>query len=149
MSITLRSGSRFNIVLSRVLKSSPHFEGAVSEPASVNSTQLLDETVEKWQTARIRRDSRKVRSKRLVMRSYHVPSYASLGAAIANDLGPAARKGLLGEIVTQLLLSDCCSQIQIQYLNWEYTGTANRYGIDLVGFADQDTVIVLIECKFC
>jgi len=148
MSPFVISGSCFASLQTRVLQTAPHFEGTIVEPHSIDSTALLMSFVEKWEQARIRREARKKRSSRESLRTFHVPSYAELGRSIASDLEPLARKGLLGEIVSQILFSDCCLQVKIRYVNWEHTGSANRYGIDLVGFVDDD-LVVLVESKFC
>ncbi len=149
MTVPVTSGEKFRVLKRKTFHPSPPFEGVATEPIGPDADELNSHFVQKWEAARLRRETRRIKASRSrSMREFHVPKYSDLGASIASDLASEGRKGLLGEIVTQLLVEDCCRSVRVIYVNYEHTGTANQYGIDLAGVVDKEEV-VLVESKFC
>jgi len=60
------------------------------------------------------------------------------------------RKGLLGEILTELIAQDCGPGVNLLHVNWHLTGTSTGKGIDLLGLDEQGSSadIIVFESKF-
>jgi len=154
LSSIFQNGALFQLAFT-VLYDANYKEGAhiieVTTPIGVPN-QCEQELNSRLSQARIIRMSRRQREQPLSsFRKLFLPNFDVLEATLLKDLAKTDRQGLVGEILTEIMIEQCFSNFQIIHHNWRRTGHANQEGMDFLGIWNRNGVqsLVLVESKFC
>jgi hypothetical protein len=116
------------------------------------ANQYEQELNSRLSQARIIRMSRRQKEQPLSsFRKLFLPNFDMLESTLLKDLAKTDRQGLVGEILTEIMIEQCFSNFHIIHRNWRRTGHANQEGMDFLGTWNKNGVqsLVLVESKFC
>jgi hypothetical protein len=104
-----------------------------------------------WGDAEARRSINRIRGAELANeRRRLVFDYDALVDSVGEMSERSHREGLLGEILAEVAITDCCQNTSIIFVNYHRSGTPTRPGIDLAGFtsSNENLWLLLVESKF-
>ncbi len=119
---------------------------------TITDLQRCQEEVSRnWNRAFLIRATKKSRVNSMdQLREIYFPERERSRDDMTSDLPVNHRKGLLGEILTELIAQDCGPGVNLLHVNWHLTGTSTGKGIDLLGLDERGSSaeIILFESKF-
>jgi hypothetical protein len=142
----LRAGHLFHIAVDNPLA------GGRNVHLVVKGSQQCEERVnERWKFAESQRARNRTKDPALIeQRKNLIYHYDQLVEEIGELKHRTHKEGLLGEILADLTVDDCCPPLTMKFVNYYKTGTPNLGGIDLASLItiDRDEWLVLVESKF-
>jgi hypothetical protein len=154
LSSLFQNGNTFRLALT-ILYDVDYKEGAhiVKVPALMNiPDQCEQELKSRLEQARVIRMSRRQKEEPLSsFRKLFFPNFDSLEKALLDGLAKTDREGLIGEILTEIMIEQCFCNFQIIHRNWRRTGHSNQEGMDFLGIWNRNgnESLALVESKFC
>jgi hypothetical protein len=148
-----RSGQMFQIALT-ILYDTNYKEGAhiVEATSSEIPSQFETELISRLSQAQLIRQLQKTKEQPLsTFRKQFLPNFDALENQLVSDLCVTEREGLVGEIISEMLIEQCFSNFQIIHRNWRRSGRANREGMDFLGIwnTNGQEYLALVESKYC
>jgi hypothetical protein len=130
-------------------------EGAhiVKVPAILNTQDQCEQELKaRLDQARVIRMSRQQKEQPLSsFRKLFLPNFDLLEKALLDGLAKTDREGLIGEILTEIMIEQCFCNFRIIHRNWRRTGHSNQEGMDFLGVWNRkgNESLALVESKFC
>lgn len=154
MTSLFQNGKVFRLAFT-VLYDADYKEGAhiVKVPVTLNAPDQCEQELEsRLGQARVIRMARRQKEQPLSsFRKLFLPNFDSLEKALLAGLAKTDREGLIGEILTEIMIEQCFCNFRIIHRNWRRTGHANQEGMDFLGVWNRkgNESLVLVESKFC
>ena len=154
MTSLFQNGKVFRLAFT-VLYDVDYKEGAhiVKVPAILNTQdQCEQELKSRLDQARVIRMSRQQKEQPLSsFRKLFLPNFDLLEKALLDGLAKTDREGLIGEILTEIMIEQCFCNFRIIHRNWRRTGHSNQEGMDFLGVWNRkgNESLALVESKFC
>jgi hypothetical protein len=154
LSSLFQNGKLFRLALT-VLYDADYKEGAhiVKVPSLVGvPDQCEQELKSRLDQARVIRMSRQQKEQPLSsFRKLFLPNFDLLEKALLDGLAKTDREGLIGEILTEIMIEQCFCNFRIIHRNWRRTGHSNQEGMDFLGVWNRkgNESLALVESKFC
>jgi len=154
LSSLFQNGGMFRLAFS-ILYDDDYKEGVhiIIEPCRLDiPDQCEQELRSRLNQARVIRMLREQREQPLSsFRNIFLPNFELLEIALLDDLYKTDRVGLIGEIITEIIIEQCFCNFQIIHHNWRRTGHSNQEGMDFIGIWNRNgnLNLVFIDSKFC
>lgn len=154
MTSLFQNGKVFRLAFT-VLYDVDYKEGAhiVKVPAILNTQDQCEQELKaRLDQARVIRMSRQQKEQPLSsFRKLFLPNFDLLEKALLDGLAKTDREGLIGEILTEIMIEQCFCNFRIIHRNWRRTGHSNQEGMDFLGVWNRkgNESLALVESKFC